>query len=139
MCGAGDMETSAMIKGIGVDVVEIRRIREMIRKYGDHFLQKVFTPAEVAYCEKAAVPEIHFAGRWAVKEAFYKALPRECQTMSGWKSVEIVPGESMVPMVLVCSDFLKSGMDKCGIERWLASISHEKQVCVGVVVMDGKE
>ena len=127
-----------MTKGIGVDVVEIRRIREMIRKYGDRFLQKVFTGSEIDYCEKMAAPEIHFAGRWAVKEAFYKALPPECQKVSGWKSVELVPVKSMAPAILVCSDILKSAMDKCGIERCFSSISHEKQVCVGLVVMDGR-
>lgn len=128
-----------MTKGIGVDVVEIRRMREMIRKYGDRFLQKVFTPSEIVFCEKMAAPEIHFAGRWAVKEAFYKALPRECQVLSGWKSVEIVPGASAAPVISVCSGSLKSEMDKCGIERIFSSISHEKQVCVGMVVMDGRE
>jgi holo-[acyl-carrier protein] synthase len=126
-----------MTKGIGVDVVAIERIGEMIRKHGDHFLNKVFTPAEIEYCGKKAKPEIHFAGRWAAKEAFYKALPRDCQKVSGWRSVEIVRGESAAPAISVCSVLLQEAMDKCGIGRCLASISHEKSVCVGMVVMDG--
>lgn len=126
-----------MTKGIGVDVVEIQRIREMIRKYGDHFLHKVFTSAEIEYCGKKASPEVHFAGRWAAKEAFYKALPRDCQRLSGFKSVEIVPDGHAAPAISVCNEFLQNAMDKCGIERCLASISHEKSMCVGVVMMEG--
>jgi phosphopantetheine--protein transferase-like protein len=126
-----------MVKGIGVDIVEIPRIREMIRKYGDQFLNKVFTPSEIEYCGSKARPEIHFAGRWAVKEAFYKALPRECQKISGWKSVEILPTAVTSPVVSVCSENLRKAMSECGIEKCLASISHEKSVCVGLIVMDG--
>lgn len=126
-----------MTKGIGVDVVEVGRIRNMIRSYGDHFLQKVFTPAEIEYCTRKAVPEIHFSGRWAAKEALYKALPRECQELSGWKSVEILPDGCNAPTVVTRDETLQKAMKRCGIERCLVSISHEKSVCIGMVLVEG--
>ncbi len=126
-----------MTKGIGVDIVEIRRLQEMILKYGDHFLQKVFTGAEIEYCKKMARPEIHYSGRWAAKEAFYKALPRGCQKLPGWKSIEVMPDESRAPSISICSEPLRTAMNREGIDKCHVSISHEKTVCVGMVVMDG--
>jgi len=56
----------------------------MIRKHGDHFLNKVFTPAEIEYCGKKAKPEIHFGRQVGPpRKRFYKALPRDCQKVSG--------------------------------------------------------
>jgi holo-[acyl-carrier protein] synthase len=125
-----------MIKGIGVDVVEIRRIEEMVRKYQDHFLSKVFTGNEIAYCEKRARPSIHYSGRWAVKEAFYKALPRECQSSSGWKSIELVSIGLAAPYIEVLDSQLKKKMAGCGVDKWHVSVSHERTACVAVVVLE---
>ena len=64
-----------MIKGIGVDIIEIARIREAVERYGDKFLSRVYAPAEIAYCkhlEKLKYPEL--AVRFAAKEAYAKAL-----------------------------------------------------------------
>jgi len=125
-----------MIKGIGVDVVDILRLGEIIGKYGEHFLSKVFTPAETAYCGAMAKPAIHYAGRWAAKEAFYKALPRACQPISHFKSVEIVSGMSREPSVRVCDDSLAQALRQQGVTSIQVSISHEKAVCVAFVVLE---
>lgn len=127
-----------MIIGIGVDIVEIGRIEEMIGKHGRQFLEKVFTDGELAYCEKHAKPPIHFAGRWAAKEAFYKALPRECQEMSGWKSIEIRTEESRGPSIILLDKRLAGVMDTSGVKICHVSISHDKTVCVAMVVLEGK-
>jgi holo-[acyl-carrier protein] synthase len=126
-----------MIRGIGTDIVEIARIKEMIRKYGDHFLQKVFTGSEMAWCGSKAMPHIHYAGRWAAKEAFYKALPASCQKLSGWKSMEVVPTPNNAPVISVCDRPLHSAMKKCRVLVSHLSISHEKTMCVAVVVLEG--
>jgi holo-[acyl-carrier protein] synthase len=128
---------AAMIKGIGTDIVEIGRIQEMIRKYGDHFLHKVFTGTETVYCGPKAMPHVHYAGRWAAKEAFYKALPASCQKLSGWKSVEVVPGPHGAPSISVCGRALRNAMKKDRVKVCHLSISHEKTMCVAVVVLEG--
>jgi holo-[acyl-carrier protein] synthase len=126
-----------MIKGIGIDIVEIARIEKMISSYGSQFLRKVFTEAEIEYSRKMARPSVHFAGRWAAKEAFYKALPQECQKVSGWKSMEVVVKGSRAPSISVCDTALAKAMKKSGVEKSHVSISHEKTMCVAMVVLEG--
>jgi holo-[acyl-carrier protein] synthase len=126
-----------MIKGIGIDIVEIGRIERMIRSYGSQFLRKVFTEAETEYCSKMASPAVHFAGRWAAKEAFYKALPRECQKVSGWKSMEVVIEGSKAPVISVCDAALAHAMKKSGVTKSHVTISHEKSMCVAMTVLEG--
>ncbi len=59
---------------IGTDIVEVDRIRSSIQKTGERFLNRIFTQKEQAYCKSKASPEIHYAGRFAAKEAIMKAL-----------------------------------------------------------------
>ena len=126
-----------MIQGMGVDIVEIHRIEEMIRKYADRFLGKVFTPAEMGFCDAMAAPHVHYSGRWAVKEAFYKALPSHCQPLSNWKSVEVLPDHThRRPVLTVVDPGLSRRMAECGISRTHVSISHERTVCVACVVLE---
>jgi phosphopantetheine--protein transferase-like protein len=125
-----------MVKGIGVDVVDISRIDEIIGKYGEHFLNKVFTRAEILYCGVMARPALHYAGRWAVKEAFYKALPPPCQEKSFFKSIEIIAAGTRKPEIRVCDSHLSDSLREHGITSMHMSISHEKAVCVAVVVLE---
>jgi holo-[acyl-carrier protein] synthase len=125
-----------MIRGIGVDVVDISRIDAMIKKYGAHFINKVFTQNEIAYCGGMAQPAVHYAGRWAVKEAFYKALPPECQKASFFKSIEIVAVGTRRPAIGIRDKTLESCLEKQGITSMHMSISHEKTVCVAFVVLE---
>jgi holo-[acyl-carrier protein] synthase len=128
-----------MIKGIGIDIVEIGRIEKMIRTYGNQFLGKVFTEAEIAYCQRMARPALHFAGRWAAKEAFYKALPQGCQRVSAWKSMEVTAAGSKAPSVSVLDAALARAMKKSGVKKSLISISHEKSMCVAMAVLEGRK
>ncbi len=127
-----------MVKGIGIDVVAISRINEIIGKYGAHFLNKVFSQEEIAYCGAMARPAVHYAGRWAVKEAFYKAIPPACQEISFFKSIEIRARGSRRPAIDVCDERLRASLEKQGITSMHMSISHEKDVCVAVVVLEGE-
>jgi len=125
-----------MISGFGTDIVQVSRIERLIEKYTSHFLEKVFTPAEIEYCGRMANPATHFAGRWAVKEAFYKALPAPCQKYSSWKSIEILRGERGRPNVQICSDILRKSLEKEKINMIHMSISHEKKYCVASVILE---
>lgn len=126
-----------MVKGVGTDIVDIFRIRKIIKKYGLNFLEKVFTPSEILFCNRMAVPEIHFAGRWAAKEAFYKALPRICQKYSFWHSIEVLPFDtSRSPEITILSSDLKSAMEKEQLSSCHVSISHEKKYCIAFIVLE---
>src|SRR5580698_1642943 len=78
------------IIGLGVDVTEIDRIAAAIERYGDRFLRRVFTDGEIAYCARRRVPAIHFAGRFAAKEAGMKALGTGHSLNVLWRDVEII-------------------------------------------------
>jgi holo-[acyl-carrier protein] synthase len=126
-----------MIGGIGTDIVAIRRITECMRKYGDHFLRKVFTDPEIEHCKGTAAPEVHFAGRWAGKEAFFKALPMACQAVSSWKSIEVLALEGGgKPVVHVCGDDLRNRLAGEGVSSIHISISHDQEYCLAFVVIE---
>jgi len=78
------------ILGLGLDITETDRIADAIERYGERFLQRVFTEAEVAYCMPRRVPAIHFAGRFAAKEAAMKALGTGHSHGVLWRDVEVV-------------------------------------------------
>lgn len=78
------------IVGLGIDATDIPRIRAAIERYGDRFLRRVFTEGEIAYCTRRRDPAIHFAGRFAAKEAAMKALGTGHTPEVLWKTVEVV-------------------------------------------------
>ncbi len=71
---------------VGVDIVEISRIRECVRKYGDRFLKRIFTSEELGFCLPRFDSSSRLAGRFAAKEAFRKAWGHSL----GWREVEVV-------------------------------------------------
>jgi holo-[acyl-carrier protein] synthase len=77
------------IIGLGVDITEIDRITATIERFGDRFLRRVFTDAEIAYCTRRRFPAIHFAGRFASKEAAMKALGTGRSQQVLWRDVEV--------------------------------------------------
>ena len=78
------------IIGLGLDATDIGRIRATIDRYGTRFLTRIFTDGEVAYCMRRREPAIHFAGRFAAKEAAMKALGTGHSQGVLWRDVEVV-------------------------------------------------
>jgi holo-[acyl-carrier protein] synthase len=78
------------IIGLGFDATEIARIAEMLVRYGDRFVQRIFTAGEIAYASRRKVPAIHYAGRFAAKEAAMKALGTGHSLGVLWRDVEVV-------------------------------------------------
>jgi holo-[acyl-carrier protein] synthase len=78
------------IIGMGLDATDIDRIADTIERYGERFLRRIFTDGEVAYCARRRVPAIHFAGRFAAKEAAMKALGTGHSHGVLWRDVEVV-------------------------------------------------
>ena len=87
--------------GIGHDIIDISRIDESISKFGDRFLVKLFSEKEIAYCNSKATPAIHFAGRFAAKEAIAKALGTGLGKMLEWKDIEIINASLGKPEVFL--------------------------------------
>ena len=111
------------IIGVGVDLVEVVRVEKAIRRWGDHFLKHVFTPAEIAYCRKRANEGIHLSARFAAKEAVRKAVGRNTK----WTDVEITNEGDGKPVVrLAESD-----------SRWqiFLSMSHTGEHAIAYVII----
>ena len=126
-----------MIKGTGIDIAEISRFEQLVEKYGSRFIAKVFTPGEIAFCSSQARPAVHYAGRWAAKEAFYKALNSDCQEFATWQSIEILPcAGSRRPAITIIKPALGESLADHGVSVFHVSISHEKNYCVATVVLE---
>lgn len=111
--------------GIGIDVVEVDRIEHMLDAYGDRFIDKVFTPAERAYCEKMSRPALHFAARFSAKEAVAKALGTGIGADLEWLDMEIRRRGSGAPE-LVLSGAGERHAEANGIVRVLVSLTHAR-------------
>ncbi|CAN5344763.1 holo-ACP synthase [soil metagenome] len=85
--------------GIGIDVVETARIRRLIERQGDRFLDRVFTDGEIGYCRASKFPEQRYGARWAAKEAVSKALGTGIGETLGWKDIEVVRRPSGEPAI----------------------------------------
>ena len=78
------------IIGLGLDATDIDRVADVIERHGERFLRRVFTDIEIAYCTRRRVPAIHFAGRFAAKEAAMKALGTGHTHGVLWRDVEVI-------------------------------------------------
>lgn len=116
----------------GVDLIEIDRIVEVIARHGNHYLQRIYTPAELEQCGKRAES---LAGRFAAKEAVVKALGSGIGDIT-WKEIEILGDENNAPK-LTLTGAAKQKADELGLTSWSVSISHSQSHSVAFVVMMG--
>ena len=85
---------------IGTDIISVVRIKKTIQNHSQRFKERIFTPIEIKYCDSKAVPPIHYAGRFAAKEAIKKALLSSGIVSNiDFVSIEIISSESGAPEV----------------------------------------
>src|SRR5256712_10747224 len=102
------------INGIGVDLVNIPRMRDVIDRWRDRFLQRVFTEAEIAYCRARRDPVPHFAARFAAKEAGLKALGTGLQLGVRWRELEGRRERTQAPTLVLSGKSREIGLRKGG-------------------------
>lgn len=88
-----------VLLGLGADLIEVERIRGVLDRQGERFLDRVFTAEERAYCFSHKYPHKHLAARFAAKEAVSKAFTTGIGAELGWKSVSVYHGERQQPLV----------------------------------------
>ena len=88
-----------MIIGIGIDIIEIDRIKKSVDTFGEHFLNKVYTKSEIDYCLAKHNKYQHLAARFAAKEAIYKAIASGWEKEATWKNMEITNEKNGLPVV----------------------------------------
>ncbi len=123
-----------MVLGLGIDIIEVSRIKGIMEKYGDKFFRRILTEKEIAYCKSyTANPELHFAGRFASKEAYSKAIGTGINKNFGWKDIEILNDKLGKPYIshLKENDYSKN--------KFEVSISHTKDYACAVVICKNNE
>ena len=120
------------VRSIGIDILEINRIRSAYEKYGERFLQKIFTPFEIDYCQKHKDPYPRFAARFCAKEAVAKALGTGFGAHLSFQDIEIRHDEAGRPIVFLSpktNKFFKK-------PHFHLSISHCKEHATAMVMID---
>ncbi len=126
-----------MIYGIGVDLVRVDRIEKAVARHGDRFLNRVFTPQEIAYCQSRHRQGVYqLAQRFAAKEAFSKALGVGLrQGGIRWREVEVLPDAMGKPEITV-SGRAAQLCQAHGITRMHVSLTDEDHHAVAMVVLE---
>lgn len=124
-----------MISGLGTDIVEIERIRKMVREYGDAFLERIFTSEELAAAADKRDPSLYYAGRWAAKEAVAKALGCGIGEKCAWKDINISNHEFGRPQMMLSGWALETA-SKMGVDTVHVSISHENHYACATVILE---
>jgi holo-[acyl-carrier protein] synthase len=124
-----------MIYGIGVDLVNIERMEIVIDRWGERFAGRVFTPEEIAFCNRKAFPPKAFALRFAAKEAFSKALGLGMKKGLRWKDIEVVHLDEGQPSLKLHGRSFEMCREE-RIVRFHLSLSDEEEYGIAMVVLE---
>ncbi|MCX6133051.1 MAG: holo-ACP synthase [Ignavibacteriales bacterium] len=122
----------AAILGIGVDVVDVKRMKIVLDARGMPLMKKLFTESEIAYCSLKKNPHEHFAARFAAKEAVSKAMQTGWSGRFRWRDVEVVNNPSGAPKV-VLHDFVGEQLVNCEVHL---SLSHTENTVVAFAIIE---
>ena len=112
------------VEGIGIDLVVISQMREVIGRWQDRFLTRVFTDAEIAYCRARRDPVPHFAARFAAKEAGLKALGTGLRLGITWRELEVRRERGQPPTLCLSGRSREIGRQRGG-DRMLLALTHD--------------
>lgn len=122
------------LAGLGIDLVEVERVRRAIERQGDRFLKRIFTEEELEYCLRMKHPHKHFAARFSAKEAVSKAFTTGIGANLGWKSVSIYKGERDEPLVRL-DEKGRLLLERVGGSRVVVSLTHTEAHAMAVAAI----
>lgn len=124
-----------MIIGLGTDLIEIERIERSVERFGEAFLQRVFTAGEIAYCQSKKNSAESLAARFAAKEAGAKALGTGISRGVSWREFEVrrLPGQRPELHLSGRAAEIAAGL---GVRRLALSLTHSRSVSMAVVVAE---
>ena len=125
-----------MIVGTGVDIAEVPRIRESIERFGDRFLNRLFTEGEIQYCERKKVSRFEsYAARFAAKEAGMKALGTGWSRGVRWRDIEVVRPRGQRPTIQFHGAAAAIAA-KLGTRNIALSITHTAEQALAHVILE---
>ena len=126
-----------MILGLGTDLVEITRIERSLERFGEQFLQRLYTPGEIAYClARKKTSAESFAARFAAKEAGAKALGTGISRGVGWQELEVTRRPGQAPQLVLHRRAAEIAA-ALGIRSLSLSLTHTREMAMAVVVAEG--
>ena len=124
------------ICGVGVDIIEIDRIRQAVGRLGERFLRRIFTEVERRYCDGFQDPYPHLAARFAAKEAAMKALGVGLWSGIPWTDFEVRNQPSGEPQLFFYGKARARADERGVVQAWI-SLSHDRTSAVAFVVLVG--
>ena len=126
-----------VIVGLGLDLVDVARVKKLIASKGDRALARMFTEREAAYALARVHPYLHLAARIAAKEAAFKALSGTPGARGiGWREMEVVPRTGARPELVLHDSALRRAAELGVVQMWL-TLSHSDATAGAVVVLEG--
>jgi len=125
-----------MILGTGVDLAEVGRIRAAVERYGRRFIERIYTPAEIAYVERKANKFERYAGRFAAKEAGMKAIGTGWKRGVRWQDFEVANLPSGRPTLRLHGEAAKIA-ERLGVKSVQLSITHTAELGMAHVILEG--
>ena len=120
---------------VGVDIAEVDRIERSLQKFGDRFKERNFSPEEIRYCDSKKFPAMHYAGRWAAKEAFLKAVGIGIMRGIPMNTLSIVPAPGRTRPVLTPSEKAQPVLKDRRIISWDINITHSRNIAIAAAVV----
>jgi holo-[acyl-carrier protein] synthase len=124
-----------VIVGLGLDIAEIDRIEAAIKRHGATFLERIYTPAEVAYCEKHKSKYERYAARFAAKEAAMKALGTGWSHGVRWRDIEVAREAGGKPTLLL-DGAAREIADRLGVKHIALTITHSGNLALAEVIFE---
>jgi holo-[acyl-carrier protein] synthase len=124
-----------MIYGIGIDLVENKRMARIINKWGAKFIDRVFSTGEIKYCERHAQASINYGARFAAKESFLKALGIGLGMGVKLKDIEVVHDEKDKPGLILWGE-AKAQIEKRNVEKIHLSLAHTGNYSTAIVLLE---
>ncbi|NOZ21269.1 MAG: holo-ACP synthase [Planctomycetes bacterium] len=124
-----------MIVGIGIDIVEVERIRNMLERHGARFVRRVFTDGEVKYCCGRKRAAEHFAARFAAKEAALKALRIGLRKGITWRDMDVVIGDLGQPDMRLSGGAAERA-EELGVNHMHVTLTHTENYAAATVVAE---
>lgn len=126
------------VRGIGMDLVQIPRMRKVIGRWQERFLQRIFTEEEIAYCQARRDPVPHFAARFAAKEAGLKALGTGLRFGVRWRELEVRRERGGPPVLVLSGRSQEIGLSRGG-SRMLLTLTHDGDYAMAQALLIGEE